>query len=489
MNKIFEIKGEDFSKGISAQGNIPVGGIFQQFKGIDPFYNQGLAVPSLTPDEITPSTAPKFLVNFNTGGTEYVYWLSATEVKQTLRVSPYTQTDKTSEITFIGTPALIGATVWKGKLIYVNKNNDMRSNTIPIAIGTDVQIKGSFNYNSSTYDCMPLCVGGDGNLYHGDQSRVGQITSATGTSGNSNFFNIDDGFYVRDLINNGRYLVILADDNLGNLADRKVGNYRCRVYFWDMIKSTADVIFDVDDSYLIAGEQLDGNIYFFGYNGLYVCNEMTSPKMVRPFVSYNGLSRAKPYSPYHLVRSKGSLFWVDGSNHVLYNGNIYAYGNPTNGLTKIFYQPHLNNNAGQTNAQNVLAVVGEQLWTADASPKIYVQNTGSTRGVGTITTLDKVLPQPYRYELTKVVLASPLTTGQSVTVWVTSANGSITSSSLETKSYSASNPRQILIFKTKPASGTQNIFEDIRVGVETTGATIQRISVYGTPLDDITETI
>lgn len=488
MNKIFEIKGEDFSKGVSAQGNIPVGGIFQQFKGIDPFYNQGLAVPYLVPDQITPSTAPKFLVNFNTGGTEYLYWLSATEVKQVLRESPYTQTDKTTSVT-LSSSSIIGATIWKGKLIYAVKNNDLRSNTLPIAIGTDVQIKGSFNYSSSTYDCMPFCVGGDGNLYHGDQSRVGQITSATGTSGNSNFFNIDDGFYVRDLINNGRYLVILADDNLGNLADRKVGNYRCRVYFWDMIKSTADVIFDVDDSYLIAGEQLDGNIYFFGYNGLYVCNEMTSPKMVRPFVSYNGLSRAKPYSPYHLVRSKGSLFWVDGSNNVLYNGSIYAYGNPTNGLTKIFYQPHLNSNAGQTNAQNVLAVVGEQLWTADASPKIYVQNTGSTRGVGIITTLDKVLPQPYRYELTKVVLASPLTAGQSVTVSATSANGSITTSDQETKSYSASNPRQILIFKTKPASGTQNIFEDIRVSVETTGATIQRISVYGTPLDDITEII
>jgi len=488
MNKIIELKGEDFSKGISAQGNIPIGGIFQQFKGIDPFYNQGLAVPSLVPAEITPSSAPRFLVNFNTGGTEYLYWLSSTEVKQVLRESPYTQVDKTTSVT-LSSSSIIGAIIWKGKLIYAVKNNDLRSNTLPIAIGTDVQIKGSFNYSSSTYDCMPLCVGGDGNLYHGDQSRVGQITSATGTSGNSNFFNVDDGFYVRDLINNGRYLVILADDNLGNLADRKVGNYRCRVYFWDMIKTTADVIFDVDDSYLIAGEQLDGNIYFFGYNGLYVCNEMTSPKMVRPFVSYNGLSRAKPYSPYHLVRSKGSLFWVDGSNNVLYNGSVYAYGNPTNGLTKIFYQPHLNSNAGQTNAQNVLAVVGEQLWTADASPKIYVQNTGSTRGVGTITTLDKVLPQPYRYELTKVVLDQPLSTGQSVTLSATGANGSKTISAQETKSYDAANPRQILIFKISPTALTENKFEDMRVGITTTGATIQRISVYGTPLDDITEII
>ena len=486
MNKIFEIKGEDFSKGISAQGNIPIGGIFQSFRGIDPFYNQGLAVPSLVPAEITPSSAPKFLVNFNTGGTEYLYWLSSTEVKQVLRESPYTQVDKTTSVT-LSSSSVIGAISWKGKLIYAVKNNDLRSNTLPIAIGTDVQIKGTFNYSSNTYDCMPLCVGGDGNLYHGDQSRVGQITSATGTSGNSNFFNVDDGFYVRDLINNGRYLVILADDNLGNLADRKVGNYRCRVYFWDMIKSTADIIYDIDDSYLIAGEQLDNNIYFFGYNGMYVCNEATSPKMVRPFVSYNGISRAKPFSPYHLVRSKGSIYWVDGSNNVLYNGVINAYGNPTSGLTKIFYQPHLNPNGGQTNAQNGIAVVGEQFWTADASPKIYVQNTGTTRGTMTVTTLDKIFPQPYRYELTKVVLSSPLTTGQSVTCEVVSANGSKTTSAQETKSYAAGNPRQILIFKTSPTSGSENKFEDMRVSLTSVGASIQRVSVYGTPLDDITE--
>jgi hypothetical protein len=487
MNKILELKGEDFSKGISAQGNIPIGGLFQQFKGVDPFYNQGLAVPYLVPAQITPSTAPKFIVNFNTGGVEYLYWLSSTEVKQALRESPYTQTDKTSSVTIA--TSIIGSIIWKGKLIYSTKNNDLRSNTIPIAIGTDVQIKGAFNYTANTYDSMPFCVGADGNLYHGDQSRIGIITSATGTAGNSGFFNVDDGFYVRDIINNGRYLVILADDNIGTLADRRIGNYRCRVYFWDMIKATADVIFDIDDSYLIAGEQLDNNIYFFGYNGMYVCNESTSPKMIRPFVSYNGTSRAKPFSPYHLVRSKGSIYWVDGSNNVLYNGNVYAYGNPTNGLTKIFYQPHLNSNAGQTNAQNVIAVVGEQFWTADASPKIYVQNTGTTNGVMTITTLDKVFPQPYRFDLVKVVLSSPLTTGQSVSCSVTGANGSKTISNVETKSYSATNPRQNLIFKTNPSAGSESKFEDMRVTIESTGATIQRISVYATPLDDITETL
>lgn len=485
MNKIFELKGEDFSKGISAQGNIPVGGIFQQFKGIDPFYNQGLAVPSLTPDEITTSTTPKYLTSYNDGGVDYVLWDSATTAKQILKDSPYTQVDKTTDLTY--SSAHCGAIVWKGKYIYAQVGNGLRSNSLPVAIANDTNLINAWQY---TTDSIPMTIGADGNLYcAGDGDRVHQVTNEAGTSGNSNYFQIDVGFTARDVINNGRYLVVLADNNTRLTADRRVGNYRCRVYFWDMIKTTADVIFDLDDSYLIAGEQLDGNIYFFGYNGFYVCNEMTSPKLVRPFVSFNGVSRAKPLSPYQLVKTKGSLLWIDGSNNTLYNGYVYAYGNPTNGLTKIFYQPHLNGNAGQTNTETVIQVLGDQIWVGTAQPRIWVQNTGSTRSTGTITTLDKVLPQPYRYELTKVVLDQPLSSGQSVTVTATGAGGSKIISDGETKSYSASNPRQILIFKTKPASGTQNIFEDIRVSVETTGATIQRISVYGTPLDDITETI
>ena len=100
MQKIFELKNEDWSKGISAQGNIAVGGLFQVMQGIDPFYNQGIAVPSLTPDSFTPSATPKFLVNFNTGGAEYVYWIGDTSIKQVTRESPYTQTDKTSQLTY-----------------------------------------------------------------------------------------------------------------------------------------------------------------------------------------------------------------------------------------------------------------------------------------------------------------------------------------------------------------------------------------------------
>jgi hypothetical protein len=484
MKKIAEWKKEDFSKGLSAQSFMPVGGLFQSMEGIDPFYNQGLAVPSFTAQTITPSSAPKFITNFNTGGTEYVYWHSDTEIKQILKDSPYTQTDRTSEITFTGSLPVIGTIVWKGKYIYARAGGDLRANSIPLTSANDVQLKTGFN---STFDSMALCVGGDGNLYHADNSRVGIITSATGTSGNSNIFTIDDNFNVRDLINDGEYLVIIADNNAEKTLDRKVGKYRCRVYFWDMIKATADIIYDIDDSYLIAGRQLDGNIYFFGYNGLYVCNRAVPPKMVRPFEGYNGVSRAKPTNPYQLVQTKGSIYWVDGLNNLLTNGNVFAYGNPTSGANKIFYNPHINSNS--THRQNVIQVVGEQFWVATAEPVIYVQNTGSTRGTGNIATLDSIFDTTYKFEGVKVVLANPLTSGQSVKCRVIGANGSKVVSAEETKSYSATNPRQNLIFKLKTQAGSIDKFENLRIEIDNTSASIQRIALYATPIDDFNEII
>lgn len=481
MQKILEHKNEDWSKGISAQGHMPIGGLFQGMGGIDPFYNQGLVVPSFTPDSITPSSTPKFLTNFNSSGTAYLYWHSNTEIKQILRDSPYTQTDRSSNITFGGLD-VIGAIQWKGYYVYARAGGDLRARAIPITTGTDTQIKAGFN---STQDYMALCVGADGNLYHGDNSLVGIITSPTGTTGNSNTFVIDSDFTVRDLINDGQYLVILADNNTQTTAGRQVGNYRCRVYFWDMIKSTADVIYDVQDSYLIAGKQLDGNIYFFGYNGLYVCNTATSPKMVRPFTGYNGISVGKPSNPYQLTKSKGSIYWIDGFNSSLTNGRVFAYGNPTTGSTKIFYEPHLNGNS--SNAQTFLQVVGDTFWMGEASPKIYVQNTGSTAGTGTITTIDKTMDRPHRFEMVKVVLARPLSSGQSVACSVVSADGSKTISNNETKSYSAGNPKQILNFKRNPTTNSLDRFEDVRITLTIVGATVQRMSVYATPLDDSAE--
>jgi len=481
MQKIIDLQTKDWSNGISAQANMPIGGYFQSFRGIDPFYNQGLATPSFPEETVTPSTAPLMITNFNTGGVTYIYWHSATELKQTLKDSPYTQVDKTSEVSFVGGFAVNGAIIWKNKYIYARQGSDIRANSLPVASGSDIQIKAGVN---SSFDKMAFCVGADGNLYHADNSRVGILTSATGTAGNANTFNIDSDFNVRDLINNGKYLVIIADNNNQLSTDKKIGNYRCRVYFWDMIKTTADIIYDVQDSYMIAGEQIDGNIYFFGYNGLYVCNLATSPKLIRPFTGYNGVSNQLPLHAYQLTQNKGSLYWVNGVSDAVKNGNVFAYGNPTTGLQKIFYNPYSFNGTG---LHNIIQVVGEQLWIATAEPKMHIVNTSSGVGTGVIATLNQIMPNLFRYEYTKIVLAVPLSSGQSVTFLAVTGGGGNAVSSSETKSYSATNPKQTLIFRRIAGVNTLQRFEDIRLSITVVGASIVRVTTYATSLDDSSE--
>src|SRR5690348_10169840 len=129
--KIFEAKGQDWLKGKSAQYNLPVGGLFRQYKGIDPFEQSGMALPSLTGTTVTPTNAIQFLQSWNDGTTAYVYGQSNTKLYRYLKDSPYTETDVTSQIT-VGT-TVVGSAVWKGRYIYAirsGSNPAIRSNTL-----------------------------------------------------------------------------------------------------------------------------------------------------------------------------------------------------------------------------------------------------------------------------------------------------------------------------------------------------------------------
>ena len=64
MVKILEIKNNDWLKGISAQPNLPIGGLFQYLQGCDPFEQGGLALPSLAPDNQSLATTPKFIQGY-----------------------------------------------------------------------------------------------------------------------------------------------------------------------------------------------------------------------------------------------------------------------------------------------------------------------------------------------------------------------------------------------------------------------------------------
>ncbi len=479
MQKILEIKNADWIKGISAQPNLPVGGLFQVLQGVDPFEQQGVALPALTPAIISPDTTPIALTNWNdNSGNAYVYAHTATKLYRILKDSPYTIVDVTAQITV---NTVNNALLFDGGYLYAGTT--LRFNTLPVASGSDVQIAAGFN---GAMDYNAICIGADKNAYVAQNSYIGKV-AFTSHGWTATIFSVDNNFNVRDMVNDGRYLVIIADNNADLLANRKVGNYRCRVYFWDMVKGTADIIYDIKDSYLIAARVLDEGIYIFGYKGLYVCNSASLPKMVRPMVGTSALTLAKPNSPAQLTVQNGSIYWIDGTTAVNQKHEVNAYGNPTAGQKKIFYKPYLDTGANQL--QTVIATVGDQFWVGGDTPAIYVHNIGSTRGTAIIETLDTNMSSPFTFEYTKVVLSAPLTTGQSISHAITSQNGSINISAFETKSYNATKPKQSFVFK-RIASGTMiNQFENLRATITAVGCVVQRISIYATPVGDANEEI
>lgn len=493
MIKIQEIKGSDWAKGQSAQPNLPIGGLFRSMSNFDPFEQTGVFIPSLNPDNQPLSTVPKFLASFNYIGTDYLLAHTPTKLYQTLKDSPYTVTDVTAQINQgLGTVNKIyGRIKWKGGYVYAcNDNNNLgyvRFNSLPVAAANDVSLLSSFLIDQSL-DYAPMCIGADGNMYMGNLSRLQVFTSNTGTGGNSTYYFVDVGFYIRDIVSDGKYLVIIADNNAPGMVDRRVGAYKVKVYFWDMVQTDAAsrivpvTIWDIDDSYAVAMKFIDGAVNLITHNGISICNVATQPKQIRPF-PYDNVSQdrmVRPLNSSQVAVSNGSMYWVDGVNN--FNTDVYAYGNPTSGQQKIFYRPYT---TGVTHLATSLLWVGNQLVLGTDEAALNFFNVGSTRGVATFQTLVTEVGL-HSYGFTKVVLEQKLAAGQyvSVTAYSNATNSVL---STEIRSYDANNPKQTLLFKRIPIANSPDKFTDITLIVRVAGAKIHRVAVYGTPLDDTNE--
>jgi hypothetical protein len=488
--KIIEIKGSDWLHGTSSKVSYPWGGLYQELLGCDIFDDPGIAKPSLAATQVTSgiSTTPKILSSWNDGsGNGFIYAHSDSKLYKITKDSPYTVTDVTAQIT-TRTNGILGAIMWQGMYVYIPASagtTDIRANSLPVASGSDIALKTSF-LQSSSLDTIPMCIGADKNLYVGNSGRVDQITNSAGTSGNTVTFSIDTNWVVRDMCNDGRYLVIIADNNAQASANRVVGDYKCRIYFWDMVNTTADVIYEIHgDSYMIAGRVVDGAVYLFGYNGFYVCNSATPPSLIRSFLGSTTTFPARPMNSYQVTEGRGSVYWIDGGSTVALQGTIYAYGNPIAGQPKAFYQPY-SNGGPSAGKQICLSMVGEQFWNAESgTPSIYVNNSALTYSQLGFKSLDYQLPQPYKFEYAKVVLAQPLSSGQTVTFHAETDKGNTPVSTSDTKTFNSAAPHRELVFTRKMTAGAKSSFESLNVSIETTGGvSISRISIYGTALDD-----
>lgn len=507
MKLLAEWKGSDWLKGQSAYVNLPIGGLFKSISNFDPFEQAGVVLPSLDPIKVPLATTPKFLTSFNYNNVDYIYVHTATKLYQVLKSAPYTVTDVTDQVNQgIANPVdrVYGTAKWKGSYVYAvgtaggaGNQYEIHLNNLPASAGSDVVLKNTSVILDINQDFLPFCVGADGNLYYGSLNRLNVLTSPSGTSGNSSYYQIDNGFWIRDIVSDGKYLVIIADNNV-QYGTKRVGSYQCKVFFWDMVLTDAVPYiipvtkWDIEDSYLISAEFINGAVQIIGHNGIYICNVATSPKMLRPYpldsIVQDRMNR--PLNPAQVATHNGSLYWLDGVNTLatsgIYNPDVYAYGNPITGQQKIFYRPYTTN---LFKLNTAMIWVGDQVVVATDEPALMIFNTGTARGTSVITTLITDM-RLHNYGFIKVDLAAKMTAGQSVTVSAYSAGNNLTVSQ-ETKSYNADNPKQTLMFRKTPVliSTSPDRFNDLEIIVRAVGAQIARVQLYGTPLNNASEDI
>jgi len=328
--KIFEISGEDWTKGLSFKSDFPVGGVYSVASKFDPFDNYGYFHTSLDYAIVSTTTdTPICITSWNNSGTAKLYVHTATKLYEVLDGSPYTQSDKSAEIDV--SPDFRGAIIYKNKYVY-SQTTELRANALPVALASDIQILSGY---ASSEHYHPMCIAPNKKLYIADGNQLNEVTSVAGTTGNTaGKYLLEDNLIVRDLLNDGNYLVVIADSNSSHTATATGvrGKYRSVILFYDVNsgRPTADVIYEFSDSWLTSVKQLDGALYIFGKDNLYICNAATPPKAIFSFDGDSTITEA-PRTPFEVIVKGNSILW-SGQN----NGVIWAYGSLVSGQKRFF---------------------------------------------------------------------------------------------------------------------------------------------------------
>ncbi len=483
MPKLFELSGEKFMQGLSLQSSLAMGGLFQNALNFDPFAKFGIFKGSpvavqkgssvITSDirAFVPfsDSKAKLLAMSNYAGSGKCAYL--------INITDDTYTDVTSAFhteTSPGTPVLTSDCIYyKGRLLYDSASQIRSVSTTP----NDDQ---AVEFASTFGDFHPFHIGPDNYLYYGNQANVGKVVTANATTSNTGqaltFSNTS--LTVKDLTDDGIYLVIVADTNDLNIAGL---TSICKVMFWDMSKSYSDYVWNIPDTYIIGVEYLDNTVYVFGYNGIYVCSAGTRPKLLASFLGDTPLRR--PGSHTQIVNNGHSIIWTDGGT----TGRLFAYGNPIPGKPKIFYQPYQTPNLSV--AAKALVCCGSTYFTSTASNNLYKLNDTATLGGAELITCPIVLPQPYTFTEAKVVLSDSLTSSQTTDLTLSTANGR-TISALSSKTSITDPNKTELLFKPLPASDSVPYFNEFVLDLAAgAGAEVEKVEIYGEPQDPSTQRI
>lgn len=484
--KILEVKAEDWEKGLSSDQETFTNGIFKVFSNIYPFFRKGSLFPieiatELGSGTISTSNAIRQIMPVYTGGLPQFYvWEDNSKVYLTDGASV---TDASAAITTV-TSTHREAVIWKSKIIRA-VNGTAYSNAIPLSSDT-VALTGL------TTGPHPGCIGADRNLYLGNGNNVAKITDPTtpGSNSTSVAASLETGYTVRQLINDGRYLVWLADDAGTNLSTSQIKN-SCIVAYWDMAKSTFDQVFEFKDSYIASAEIVGDVIKIFTPSGIYITNVATRPKLVWTFGSSKSVGADDRPTDSHCSTVYRQNFLLWGSGKTTGNSPVFAYGNEAVGKPDRLFQHFTatSNSITALGTDNNNVLLG---MSVSGTSKLYILNSGSgTRETATANVAGISLPRPYKYAYTKVVLRSPIASGSTVTLKLlnspsTSSTGAKTIKASEAKTNSTDSGAKVLFFDhTSANDGTDVIsFDEISDIELTSNVAIKSFTVYGYPTDE-----
>lgn len=476
MKKLFEIKFGDWEKALSYETTDFVNGVFRQFTNCDPFNGQGSFTPVNSYAELGAGVISgtkairKILPVYATAGPGQFYAL-ADDYKLYLIDTDGTVTDKSAEI-LSGTAAAVDMVVWKNALAYATSGG-VRTNGIPVASASDASLL-------SVTPTSNLCIGPDRNLYVGVSNNVAFV-KASGT-GVAVATSLETGNIVRKLLTDGRYLVWIADN--GTLPN---GKNIITVAWWNLATSTFDQIYQFGGGTVYSAEKMGSVIKILTYKGIWHTNLATEPYLAVPFGGTVATSDI-PFNAYatgSVGKHKGNfMFWGTYQS----SGNIYAIGNKLvtkpDRLFQMGTSPQISITAIESNDTKFIVAAG----TASGSVGVKLYNLRGSASLETSVANVagfSLKGRAYTFHSARVILKSPVSSGNSVSLQILTANSAKTILATSTKTNSTDTGERNLVFDHVEAGDGTDVraFEDMSDVKLTTNVAVHSIEIWGDEVD------
>lgn len=474
LKKLFSIEYGQWEKALSSETGDFVDGIFRQFTNCDPFETQGVFAPTNAYNElgsgvISPSKTIRKILPVYTAEANQFYCL-ADDYKMYRIDSLPPVVDVSSQIGS-GTAVAIDMVKWKGGLAYA-MSSEVRFNAIPVASGSDVQIL-SANPTSN------LCIAADRNLYVGIGNNVGKITNSAGTTSNTSSVaaSLESGNITKKLIADGRYLLWIADNSDSS------GKNLITLAWWNLASSSFDDIQEFEGGSFRGAERVGRVIRLITENGLWeAVLGGGKPDCIVPFGGTIATSDIPVASFFHGstgVHKESRMFWGTYQS----GGNIICYGNKkSNKPPRLFQMGTSPDTAISAIASNnsifIFATSGN---ISGGTRKLYSLRGSATANTAVANVAGFSLKKPYTFHHARVVLRSPISSGNSVSLQILTSNSTKTVLASTTKTNSTDSGERNLIFKNFAAGDGSDVrvFEDLSDVKLSTNVAVHSLEVWG----------